>query len=94
MPDIFVSAALTSDSALSKMLIFDFFQVGGTQAEMNKLDPSTFILAPDERDIRCSCLPFDSVQRFFFSQKHIFKVQEARCGIQIMSKASIEMRER
>lgn len=33
-----------SDSALSKMLIFDFFQVSETQAKWNKLDPSTSIL--------------------------------------------------
>lgn len=34
------------ESALSKMLIFDSFQVSGTQAEMNNLDPSTCILPP------------------------------------------------
>lgn len=31
---------------------------------------------------------------FFFPQRHVFKVQEARCGLQMVSKASREMHER
>lgn len=58
----------STDVWLSTLKKVDFFQVGGAQAEMNKLDPSTSILPPTAWWKRYSML----ISPFWFRTKQFF----------------------